>query len=362
LADAPRDNRAPAAERSARRSGRIWTLAGLLLVGAAVVTILGDPRSPFRGGFTSPISGEVIAGLETAEQIDARPGQLRDYNVLLVTLDTTRADHLRAYGNTAIETPILDGLARRGVLFAEAVTPSPSTLPAHSSILSGLYPFRHGARANGTFRLGDEIRTLAEVMRGAGYQTGAVISAFVLDGRFGLTQGFDDYDDDLSTGVKYSRHMFRERPAELTAEVASAWLEEHAQKGRFFYWAHFFDPHATYLPPEPYRSRYAVDPYMGEIAYADERLGRLLEKLEALGVRDRTLVVVTADHGEGRGQHGEMTHSLLVYDGTLHVPLIFSAPPPFRRDARSAIRCRSSTSCRRSSTCSASQRRKGSTV
>ncbi|MGH7337333.1 MAG: sulfatase, partial [Myxococcota bacterium] len=246
------------------------------------------------------------------------------------TTDTTRADHLHAYGNQSVATPALDALARDGVLFAEASTPSPATLPAHSSLMTGLYPIHHGARANGTFHLGGQVETLAERLRAAGYRTGAVISAFVLDSRFGLDQGFELYHDDLSAGIKHSPHMFRERAAELTNEPAVKWLREHPGE-RFFLWVHYFDPHAAYLPPEPFRSEYASDPYDGEIAYADSQIGALLAELDDLGVRDRTLLVYAADHGEGLGEHGEDTHSLLTYDSTLHVPLLLSAPAALPR-------------------------------
>lgn len=281
------------------------------------------------GRAASPVTGRISSNLQPVAAIDAPPALLEGFNVLLITMDTTRADHLHAYGHLGVKTPNIDGLAERGVLFAKAITPAPATLPAHSSIHTGLYPFHHGVRANGTFRLEESARTLAETLRDAGYKTGAAISAFVLDGRFGLPQGFDDYDDDLTKGVKYSPHMFRERPAEYTNEVAFEWLDEHARAGRFFYWVHYFDPHAAYLPPQPFRSRYAHDLYSGEIAYTDSQIGKLLEKLELLGVFERTLVILTGDHGEGLGEHGEMTHALLVYDATVHVPLIFSAPPPF---------------------------------
>jgi len=315
----------------------------LVLLGAGVTAIYALNRPAERAADRISPTLERAAGidadrtspkLEQVAGIDAPPALLRDFNVLLITMDTTRADHLGAYGHTGVETPNLDNLAQRGVLFSHAITPSPSTLPAHSSIHTGLYPFHHGARSNGTFRLTEDVQTLAETFQAAGYQTGAAISAFVLDGRFGLPQGFDDYNDDLTKGVKHSPHMFRERPAELTNEVVFRWLDEHARTGKFFYWAHFFDPHAAYLPPEPYRSTYASDLYTGEIAYTDEQIGRLLEKLEELGVRDRTLVVLTADHGEGRGEHGEQTHALLMYDSTLHVPMIYSAPPPFPQGKR----------------------------
>lgn len=271
------------------------------------------------------ITGQVLAELEPAERIEAEPSALHDYNVLIITTDTTRADHLGCYGNRSIETPVLDNLAREGILCSQAITPSPSTLPAHSSLMTGLYPYRHGARSNGTFRLDDEVTTLAERLSDAGYRTGAAVSAFVLDSRFGLDQGFDKYDDDLTRGMKYSQHMFRERAAELTNEPVTQWLEENAGEP-FFLWVHYFDPHAVYLPPEPFRSKYAHDPYDGEIAYVDSQIGALLAELEDLGVRDKTLVVYTSDHGEGLGQHNEYTHSLLVYDATLHVPLIFHAP------------------------------------
>jgi len=316
-------------------------LAALVVAAIAIYTlgrpddVAQRPTDPATGTVV-PFANPTLPRLEPAAGIDAPRALLRGFNVLLITMDTTRADHLRAYGNTGVETPSIDGLARTGVLFAHAITPSPSTLPAHSSIHTGLYPFHHGARANGTFRLSDDVQTLAETLKGAGYRTGAAISAYVLDGRFGLPQGFDDYNDDLRKGVKQSPHMFRERPAELTNEVVFRWLDEHARAGSFFYWAHYFDPHATYLPPQPYRSRYAHDLYTGEIAYTDEQIGKLLAKLEALGVRDRTLVVLAGDHGEGRGEHGEQTHALLMYDSTLHVPMIYSAPPPFPQGKRAS--------------------------
>ncbi len=329
-------------ERRGRPARRFIALASLAFLGAAAAAIytLGradDPSAPPTDPITRaivPLADPALPRLAPAAGIDAASGLLRGFNVLLITMDTTRADHLRAYGHAGVETPHLDGLAQSGVLFAHAITPSPSTLPAHSSIHTGLYPFHHGARANGTFRLTDDVQTLAESFKGAGYRTGAAISAFVLDGRFGLPQGFDDYDDDLTKGVKHSPHMFRERPAELTNEAVFRWLDANARAGNFFYWAHYFDPHAAYLPPQPYRSRYAHDLYTGEIAYTDEQVGGLLARLDALGVRDRTLVVLTADHGEGRGEHGEQTHALLMYDSTLHVPLIFSAPPPFPQGMR----------------------------
>ena len=315
------------------RRARRWPERALLALGLAMLVVGLGPIAlrrlvpdPTRAGIT----GRVLEDLVPAERIEAAPGALRDWNLVVITSDTTRADHLHAYGNQSVATPVLDGIARDGVLFAEATTPSPATLPAHSSLMTGLYPIHHGARANGTFRLGGEVETLAERLHAAGYRTGAVISAFVLDSRFGLDQGFELYHDDLSAGIKLSPHMFRERAAELTNEPAVKWLREHPGE-RFFLWVHYFDPHAAYLPPEPFRSEYASDPYDGEIAYADSQIGSLLAELDDLGVRDRTLLVYAADHGEGLGEHGEDTHSLLTYDSTLHVPLLLSAPAALPR-------------------------------
>ena len=312
-----------AGRRRSKWPERVWFLVALtlLVVGGATFGIKRLERL-LTG---NKITGRVLPDLESVDRIEASPGALRDFNVVIITTDTTRADHLGCYGNRGIETPVLDQLAREGILCSQAITPSPSTLPAHSSLMTGLYPYRHGARSNGTFRVADGITTLAERLKSQGYRTGAAISAFVLDSRFGLDRGFDSYDDDLTRGLKYSVHMFRERAAELTNEVAVKWLRENAQQP-FFLWVHYFDPHAVYLPPEPFRSRYAEEPYDGEIAYVDSQIGALLTQLEELGVRDKTLVVYTADHGEGLGEHGEFTHSLLAYDGTLRVPLIFHAP------------------------------------
>ncbi|MFH1749244.1 MAG: sulfatase-like hydrolase/transferase [Planctomycetota bacterium] len=309
------------------RRPRSWSQ--VLLYSVAVVMIVAGAGILLWNHLVVPaapqITGQVAPELKPVDHIATAPGALRDWNVLIVTIDTTRGDHVGCYGNQGVETPVLDQLAREGVLCANAITPVPATLPGHCSLLTGLYPYNHGARANGSFKLDDEQVTLAEILREQGYRTGAVISAYVLDSDFGLNQGFEVYHDDLTQGVKLAPHMFRERPAELTNEAISDWLREHADE-RFFCWVHYFDPHALYLAPEPFRSRYARNPYDGEIAYADSQLGRLLDLLSELEVREKTLVVVTADHGEGLGEHNEQTHSLLIYDSTLRVPLILHAP------------------------------------
>ena len=302
---------------------RLWIAVALLLIFASVVAFLATRYEQFYG--REEITGEIALPLEEEDHIDAAAGSLEGYNVVIITTDTTRADHIGCYGNQGVKTPVIDRLASEGILCAHATTPSPSTLPAHSSLLTGLYPCHHGARANGTFRLQDKVTTLAERLKAEGYQTGGIVSAFVLDSRFGLDQGFDLYHDDLTKGMKYSPNMFRERAAELTNEPATQFIRDNADQP-FFLWVHYFDPHAVYMPPEPFRTDYQHDLYDGEIAYVDSQIGVLLSQLEELGIRERTLVVYTSDHGEGLGEHGEQTHSMLVYDATMHVPMILHAP------------------------------------
>ncbi len=315
------------AKDGARRWERRWGLLAAVLIVAAVGTLAYNQWAGYRGR-DGTRRQRILADLQPAPRIELEPGSLKDWNVLLISLDTTRANHLNCYGYEFTKTPVLNDLSRHGVLYSQAFTPSPATLPAHSSLLTGLYPLHHGARANGTFKLDEKNVTLAEILRQSGYRTGAAISAFVLDSRFGIDQGFETFHDDLTVGMKYAPQMFRERAAELTNVPVTQWLREHG-KEKFFFWVHYFDPHAPYAPPEPYRTNYARGLYDGEIDYADEQIGKLLGVLDEIGVRDRTLVIFVSDHGEGLGQHGEQTHSLLVYDSTLHVPMIFSAPPPF---------------------------------
>ena len=263
----------------------------------------------------------------TPDALAGARGVLAGWNVLLVSVDTLRADHLGCYGHRRVETPVIDALATGGVRFAQAVAPVPLTLPSHSTMLTGLNPVRHGVRNNGTFKLQDDVLTLAEALAGAGYRTGAVVSAFVLDSRFGLAQGFQDYDDDLIEGDQPARGGFRERRAEVTNRSATEWLRQQGD-APWFLFVHYFDPHWPYAPPPPYRDRYKGAAYDGEIAYVDEQLGRLLSVLDETGARSRTLIVLTADHGESLGEHGENSHGIFIYDATQHVPLIVSGPPP----------------------------------
>jgi arylsulfatase A-like enzyme/Flp pilus assembly protein TadD len=250
----------------------------------------------------------------------------RGVNVLLVTIDTLRADRIGAYGSRAGLTPTLDALAAGGVRFTRVWSHAPVTLPAHASILTGLLPPRHGVRNNGSFRLGLEPATLAERLRAAGYRTGAFVGAFVLDTRFGLNRGFHKYDDRYDSGTSSATFHFAERSADRVLSSATAWITEpesgHARP--WFAWVHLFDPHAPYRAPAPFA--HARAPYDAEVAWTDSALGTALNELRSRGQLDRTLVIVTADHGESLGDHRETTHGLFAYDATLRVPLIIAAP------------------------------------
>ncbi len=263
----------------------------------------------------------ISSDLTEAEVLPAKAGSLAGCNVLLVTLDTTRADRLGCYGNEEIQTPTLDRLAAEGVIFSQALASSPTTLPSHASIMTGLYPYRHGARVNGVFHLDESEVTLAEVLSDRGYATAAIISAFVLDRRYGLAQGFDVYDDDMSGGPEPAPFRYEERLAPRTTDRAIEWLRTAAD-GPFLVWVHYFDPHAVYMPPSPYAEQYADNLYDGEIALVDHELGRLLAVVEELGLTDRTLVVVVGDHGESVGWRWEAAHGHLIYDTTVQIPLL----------------------------------------
>ncbi len=252
---------------------------------------------------------------------DLPTGALRGYNVLLVTIDTLRVDRVGAYGHGGGLTPALDRLAAEGLRLDSVRAHAPLTLPSHASLMTGRIPPRHGVRDNGTYRLDDQQPTLAAAIKSAGYQTGAFVGAFVLDARFGLARGFDFYDDRYGDRPSGGRVDVVERSAEKVTRPAAEWMR--AASAPWFAWVHLYDPHEPYAPPEPFASKYASAPYEGEVAYADAALGRLLEDLRAAGRLDRTLVVVTADHGEALGDHGERTHGLFAYESTLRVPLIF---------------------------------------
>jgi len=237
----------------------------------------------------------------------------------LVTIDTLRADRVGSYGAVHAHTPVLDTIAASGVRFELAISPAPLTLPAHTSLMTALDPPSHGVRHNSIYRLGDGIPTLAERLHEAGYRTGAVVGAVVLDGRFGLNRGFDHYDDAIA-GEASATVGYSERRADAVVDRAVAWVETAPE--RFFLWVHFYDPHADYAPPPGFASAFASDPYAGEIAFVDAQLGRLLAALAERGPVEETLLVVTSDHGESLGEHGESTHAYTLYDATQRVPLL----------------------------------------
>jgi arylsulfatase A-like enzyme/Tfp pilus assembly protein PilF len=251
-------------------------------------------------------------------------------NVLVITLDTLRADHLGSYGYAAAQTPRLDALARSGLRFAQATTVVPLTLPAHSSLFTGAFPAWHGVRDNGGFYLGDDQVTLAEVLRDRGFRTGGFVSAFVLDRRWGIAQGFERFFDefDLDAFGDAPGMDTIQRPGAQTVDQALAWLAADREQP-FFAWVHLYDPHAPYQAPEPLRSRFPATmagAYDAEIAATDAQVGRLLDALAAEGRLDDTLVVALADHGEMLGEHEEQAHGFFVYDAAVHIPLIVAGP------------------------------------
>jgi arylsulfatase A-like enzyme len=244
--------------------------------------------------------------------------------VLLVSIDTLRADHVGAGEGAESATPVIDALADQGTMFAQAISPTPLTLPSHTTLLTGLDPPRHGVHDNGLFRLAPEIPTLAATLRAAGFATGGFVGAFVLDRQYGLDRGFDLYGDRMSSRRASGSAGFAERRADAVVEDAKVWLA--TAPDRWFAWVHFYDPHADYDPPESFRERFPADPYRAEIAYADHQLGELTDFVLRRWPDGRTMMVVTSDHGESRGEHGELTHFLTLYDATQRVPLVIVGP------------------------------------
>ncbi len=252
-------------------------------------------------------------------------------NVLLVTIDTLRADHLGCYGRQAAMTPTIDALARRGVRFATAVAHAPLTGPSHASILTGRTPLGHGFRNNSGFVLAPAVSTAAEDFRQAGYRTAAFVSGFPLDRRFGFDRGFDTYDDHLPRGNDLRRTPYVERTADATTGAVLRWLQPSShppgQPRPWFLWVHYYDPHAPYEPPAAdLAERFRATPYDGEVAFVDRELGRLFEALATTREMDHTLVLLTSDHGESLGEHGEATHGIFIYDATLRVPWVMAGP------------------------------------
>jgi len=244
-------------------------------------------------------------------------------DVVLISVDTLRADALGYAGNSRVRTPEIDRLAREGRVFTRAHAHNVMTLPSHANILTGRLPFEHGVRDNEGFHLDSKIPTLATVLQAAGYATGAAVGAFPLDARFGLNRGFDSYDEKYPQGANEYDFRVAERPAQEVIAAARRWYADHSGRRRFLF-VHLYDCHSPHVPPAHLAARYASDPYLGEVAGIDEALAPLLQDLRASGVR--TLVVFTSDHGEALGDHGEETHGLFAYEATLHIPLILWGP------------------------------------
>lgn len=251
-------------------------------------------------------------------------------NIVFITLDTTRADHLGCYGYEKVQTPNMDRLAEEGILFEQCIAPSPLTLPSHSSMMTGLYPTYHGVRMNGNNALSDKHKTLAELFSENGYDSGAFIAAFVLDGRWGLKQGFQFYDDNFDLTKYKTLDLGRiQRRADEVINSAIKWIEQKKEKS-FFAWIHLYDPHTPYTPPEPYYSEYKdrgiAGLYDGEISYMDEQIGRLITWLKDNKLKENTIIIIMGDHGEGLGSHGELTHGYFIYEYAIRVPFIIVTP------------------------------------
>jgi arylsulfatase A-like enzyme/Flp pilus assembly protein TadD len=274
-------------------------------------------------------AGAVTGGRRTSAQVTARPGR----DVVLVTIDTCRADAVGFGGNTRGTTPHLDAVAADGLVFSFAHGQNVLTLPSHVNILTGLYPFQHGVRDNTGFRLEDRFATAATILRERGYATGAFVAAFPLDSRYGLARGFDVYDMLYRQTEDSTDFRVQQSPGPAVVSAALDWYRRQAGRPRFL-WVHLYDPHAPYDPPAEFRKRFADDLYLGDVAFADAALAPLLDAVRAAGAPP-TLLVVTADHGESRGEHGELTHGLFAYEATLRVPLfLWSRDLPRRgRDA-----------------------------
>ena len=247
-------------------------------------------------------------------------------NVVFITIDTLRPDHLGCYGDKQIGTPNIDTLAADGTRFERAYTAVPVTLPSHTVIFTGTYPTLSGVHDFAANKLSPTQATLASVLKENGYATAAVIGSAVLDSRFGLNHGFDFYYDHFDFNrLQESNLDEMERPGDIVADVTLDWLSKNYQK-KFFLWMHLYDPHYPYRPPPPYSEQYKDRPYDGEIAFADAQVGRLIEFLKNKGLYQNTLIILSGDHGESLGEHGEKTHGFFIYNATLHVPLIIHLP------------------------------------
>jgi choline-sulfatase len=257
----------------------------------------------------------------------AKPAEhLEKPDVVLISIDTARADRFSYTGSPLVDTPWVDSIAAQGAGFLQAVSPVPITLPAHVSLFTGKNPNVHGIRSNGFFHVPEDETTLAEILQEAGYATAAFVGAAVLDTRYGLSQGFEHYDDRMNfTDEASQASAFAQRRGEEVVDAALGWLSNR-ERSPTFVWLHLFDPHAPYSPPEPERSQHPSSPYNGEVAYTDRVIGKFLTAYKKLGRYENAIVVITSDHGEGLGEHGESTHGIFLYDATVRVPLVLAGP------------------------------------
>ncbi len=311
----------------------LTTLTLLSLLGAVLLTggCSGEKVSQL------PEIGELTqAWLAQSEQPEAN--QRKNWNVLLITLDTTRADHIGCYGHKPSPTPNIDNLARSGIIFDQAITPVPITLPAHATIMTGLNPFEHGVRGNGSFVLEEKYVTLAEVLAEQGYATGATVGAAPVKTGTGLEQGFDWYDDDFQMKTRGLDGGVIERIAEDVTTGALHWINDQ-KTSPFFHWAHYYDPHVPYDPPGKFQSSLPTL-YEGEIQYMDSEIGKLISGLELNGLLANTWIILVGDHGEALGEHGEPAHGMLIYSATQHVPCIVIPPVDWQAPKGAKIRNR----------------------
>lgn len=285
------------------------------------------PRRFIRPGlFAAAGLGAVLLLLPAVASRGSAPQGADPPNIILITIDTLRADHVGCYGDRSAATPNIDALARTGARFTHAYTPVPITLPAHASLLTGTFPMATGMHDFTTNKLPSSAVTLTKVLRDNGFTTAAFIASAVLDSRFGLNQGFDTYYDYFDfRQLRRSNFGQLERRGDVVVDEALSWLKLNPRQP-FFLWVHLYDPHHPYTPPEPYASRFRASPYDGEIAFADAQVGRLFAYLQERRIYENALIVLASDHGEGLGEHGEKTHGFFIYNSTLHVPLIFKIP------------------------------------
>lgn len=304
-----------------------WRRYLLLAIVAIIIarTVWRVPRTTWslQG---SPPTAQVR---ESVRQAIANAKDLR--GVVLISIDTLRADHLGCYGYSRDTSSNIDALANQSIVFNHAVAPVPITLPAHSSMHTGTTPLHHKVHDNINYRLSESSLTLAEILKKNGFATGAIIGAFALDSQFGLDQGFDTYDDDFKDAREGFFESGNQRDAAEVTKLANRWLGKHGND-KFFLFLHYYDPHTPYELHSGFRFKTALgkpsarDAYDSEIAYTDYHVGKVIETLKEMGLYDSTLIILTSDHGESFGEHGENGHSFFIYHSTLHVPLIIKIP------------------------------------